>query len=109
MGETTFALYKTDAVARERFGGYADGDPYLVPGTPRHRAVSFTEDEGYLTVVVVVGNVIVFAYTDDELLADAGYGTDVTVDDAVGELASRGVRPVVRLGGEPNRNPADYL
>ena len=109
MGETTFALYETDKAARESFGYYADGDSYRVPGMPRHKAVSYTDDDGYLTVVVAVGNALLFADTHDDILADAGYGSDVTVNTAVDRLAAGAVRRVIRLGGEPNRNQADFL
>jgi len=109
MGETTFQVYETDEAARETFGYYADGDPHRVPGMPQHEAVSYTDDDGYLTVVVVIGNVVLFASSHDEILADSGFGSDVTVDGAVDRLATGAVHRVIRLGGEPNRNPADYL
>ena len=108
LGVTEFAVLETDAIALDWFASNTGGHAYLLPGRPEHEARLMRGEEGDVSIQVLVGNVVVYVdvYSVELNAAD---NVDVTPEQAAEKLAAAAVGRVLRIGGEPHRDPKRYV
>jgi hypothetical protein len=105
-GFVGYLIARSDAYALDWVVNDMDDYRYVIDAYPDYQAVMWRDDDGWITVAVAVGNIVVIGSTGPDYKSQDGYDEiPGSLADHAESLAVHGIQRVLRLGGEPDEDP----